>query len=182
MKTYKYQTIQAFQRARAPWWRVGILIVWACGLLLMGFFAISTHQKTSQVGSVKETDGGVSSAELLSTGNEQVWGEWHTPLWEAIRRWKKVGLKVPTVKLIANPHGCPLDAVACWDAEHGTIFIADFSTTLDKTTIMMHEVGHVLGVPHIDGDPLMDPSCCATPLEYPSEDAIAIAKLRQPYR
>jgi hypothetical protein len=47
---------------------------------------------------------------------------------------------------------------------------------VDRTTVMMHEIGHLLGVPHITDDKLMEP--IAEPnlvLEEPTEAAVALA-------
>jgi hypothetical protein len=42
----------------------------------------------------------------------------------------------------------------------------------------MHEIGHLLGVPHIEGDALMNPSY-AGKVGAPTPDAVALAKLRE---
>jgi hypothetical protein len=48
-------------------------------------------------------------------------------------------------------------------------------TYADLPTVFMHEIGHILGVPHMDGDPLMDPVYRGK-LTAPSVDAVAVAK------
>ena len=45
----------------------------------------------------------------------------------------------------------------------------------DWPSILMHELGHLLGVPHIEDDPLMAPQY-AGPVKHPSKFAIAIAR------
>jgi len=41
---------------------------------------------------------------------------------------------------------------------------------------MLHEIGHLLGVPHIAGDPLMEPEFGHT-VDVPTPAAVALAKL-----
>lgn len=66
------------------------------------------------------------------------------------------------------------DAIACADLRNYQIVIAARKCDCDMDTILMHEVGHLLGVPHIEADPLMNPSYSGK-LERPSEQAVALA-------
>lgn len=49
----------------------------------------------------------------------------------------------------------------------------------DPKTIFLHEVGHLLGVPHIQGDKLMDATTHGEVLKNPTPFAVAVAKAFQ---
>lgn len=67
--------------------------------------------------------------------------------------------------------------LACSLRDVNTIIIAK-TDGYDEKTIMLHEVGHLLGVPHIIDDPLMDPNY-KKEQRGPSKFAVAIAKVVQ---
>lgn len=46
----------------------------------------------------------------------------------------------------------------------------------DPETVFLHEVGHLLGVPHIEGDQLMNSAASDFVLRQPSRHAVAIAR------
>jgi hypothetical protein len=50
----------------------------------------------------------------------------------------------------------------------------------DPETIFLHEIGHLLGVPHVQGDALMDGATNGKILRAPTPAAIALAKLAHP--
>lgn len=80
-------------------------------------------------------------------------------------------------KLVARPGYCgPSISIACADMTTQTIFISNDNEPVDRTTIMMHEIGHLLGVPHIEGDALMDAKYQYKALDGPTDKAVAIAK------
>jgi len=79
---------------------------------------------------------------------------------------------------------CPGDPkfVACADKVHYRIIFRGFgprrgTTAEDLTTVMMHEVGHLLGVSHIPGDKLMNPQMSG-PVAAPTPAAVAVAKAK----
>jgi hypothetical protein len=84
-------------------------------------------------------------------------------LHEAVRRWSAaLDLPVPEPPLYrvnypAMECGDP-DAEACFGSVSRAIFLNETSESRDDLLwILLHEVGHSLGVPHIEGDPLMKP-------------------------
>lgn len=48
--------------------------------------------------------------------------------------------------------------------------------------VLLHEIGHLLGVPHIDGDCTMDPNLQQFSCDDPSPAAVALAKLSRERR
>lgn len=64
--------------------------------------------------------------------------------------------------------------IACADVKAYKIIIRQIYYA-DPKTVMMHELGHLLGVPHIDGDALMG-SVYGGAVEKPTRQAIALAK------
>lgn len=68
------------------------------------------------------------------------------------------------------------DSIACSYADR---IVIDHWSGQDKVTVMMHEIGHTLGVPHIAGDALMNAVLMEKPVKFPTPDAIALAKLHQ---
>lgn len=70
------------------------------------------------------------------------------------------------------------ESLACYVAGTNTIFITPQAQELsspDRRTILMHEIGHALGVPHIEGDPLME-TIHDKNVSGPTPFAVAIAK------
>jgi len=52
----------------------------------------------------------------------------------------------------------------------------------DPETLMLHEIGHLLGVPHIQDDDLMDAIQHGAKRRAPTPAAIALAKLAHPVK
>jgi len=73
---------------------------------------------------------------------------------------------------------CDLDGngMACVVSGNGNIFIDHIDTDVDLRSVMMHEVGHLLGVPHIEGDALMNKSYLGK-VETPTPASVALARL-----
>ncbi len=113
----------------------------------------------------------------LTRGDSKLWDTWISAASLAVDRWNGVlkDHQVPPIKLVADVGDCGPDAIACADRNTNTIYVASPREDVDRTTVMMHEIGHLLGVPHIEGDELMDKAYQAKPLEIPSINAISIA-------
>lgn len=112
-------------------------------------------------------------------GNEAVWQSWRQAASLASKRWEATGITVPTINLVADENACGPKAIACASSSGRTIFVSKEREDVDRTTLMMHEIGHILGVPHIEGDPLMDAAYQGIPLDAPTATAVAIARVRQ---
>lgn len=99
----------------------------------------------------------------------------------AIQAWRRalgvshLGITRPHI-LIAGKGGCSEYAIAC--TIRGDIALDHADTPVDYPTIFMHEVGHLLGVPHIEGDALMDSAYQGKALTAPTPDSILLAKRR----
>lgn len=106
-------------------------------------------------------------------------------LFEAVKEWRgALGRRVKEPALLLDsPAGanCMGDfgggIIACADVDKYTIFVRSIYYA-DAKTIMLHELGHLLGVPHIQGDPLMDSVYQGKRDGGPSLDAVAIAEAR----
>lgn len=82
-------------------------------------------------------------------------------------------------KLMQSMQACGGDASACFmsgDGDEPMIVLQDLRGA-DPKTILMHELGHSLGVPHIEGDALMNAQYVGE-LAGPTDEAVAIANLK----
>lgn len=89
-------------------------------------------------------------------------------LWAA-DKWASAlgpGYAVPVPPIVWGSCGSS-KAIAC---TNGTKIYVDEWLWSDKRTVMLHELGHVLGLPHVPGDPLMDPSYHTPVAEPPAAD------------
>jgi len=97
--------------------------------------------------------------------------------------WKAAlpGVAIPAPKLLIGGAGaCDIeeDSIACARHTDKAIIEDDLhgKSYEDLRTIFMHEIAHLLGVPHIEGDRLMDRTY-SHPLPQPTPAAVALAKL-----
>ncbi len=104
----------------------------------------------------------------------------------AIKTWAaefggKLPIKYPRIMKAEDPSTgyCGSGLVAYADLENNRVVICQFYSHNPKT-VMLHEVGHLLGIPHIDGDDLMKPTAGDKELDEPSPFAVAIAKAAHP--
>lgn len=127
-------------------------------------------------------EGRRETASLDDKGNRSRWYLWQDAANNALIAWRKVtpSVDIPKdgFKLIADANGCGPEAIACADAKNGIIYIASDGNSVDRLTIMMHEIGHLIGVPHIEGDPLMDKAYHGETLTAPSASAVKLAPLK----
>lgn len=96
----------------------------------------------------------------------------------ALAEWRNaLGRKIKRPALRQGGARCHdvATTLACADMEnYAVVLLRDKDVSLK--TVFMHEIGHLLGVPHIENDPLMDAvyqGSTATPSRY----AVVIAKL-----
>lgn len=88
----------------------------------------------------------------------------------AVDAWSKaLGRKVAVPYISHGGCGLALFAIACADNSEYSITIAD-DQFYDMKTVYEHELGHLFGVQHIKGDPLMDS-------EYQGQSGITKAAL-----
>jgi hypothetical protein len=110
---------------------------------------------------------------------------WKLALNEALWEWSRAlkrSIQPPSLVLGT----CGYNVFACTDKGKNKITIVgamgqgEFQdiTQINMKTIMMHEVGHLLGVPHIDGDDLMNSGYRAK-VDFPTPAAIALARLAE---
>lgn len=100
---------------------------------------------------------------------------------QAVASWSiALGRKIKRpVFYLGSSSNCGYDslALACADIPEYIVYIAR-REAMDRAqfySTILHEIGHLLGVPHIVGDPLMNPVLVGNTI-WPSADAIAIAK------
>lgn len=161
---------QARGERRTEWVAKGVLLAAFVGLI--GTAAFQHFHTTPQV----LIEG---KPVAKSRGDDKLWNEWWQAAWTAGQKWG-AELNTPPLRfnLIADPSFCgSKDAIACASAESQTVWVSQVGADVDRTTIMMHEIGHLLGIPHIEDDPLMAPNYQGL-LDRPSPQAIAIAKSR----
>ncbi len=104
-------------------------------------------------------------------------GPEHIALVQAYQAWhRKLGtMPIPIPKLYdGTALHCGFSAIACTDPSRGEITIANKAES-DLRTVLMHEIGHLLGVPHIEDDSLMNSSYQET-VGQPTDFAVALAK------
>ena len=105
--------------------------------------------------------------------------EWRAALPAARKAWEIAlpDYPIPNPKIVAGI--CQLTStLACVDELHNTITVSFSPATMtrsDRHTILMHELGHLLGVPHIEGDPLMN-AVHERNVSAPTPWAVALAR------
>jgi len=182
-------------QSERPFWPLGV----AAALIFGAAFLPLLLKKQSATGStfnpdtgpVIFTSGGYSTSgtssgyftgSLISAGNDApqdipiTAGPYHRQMLEALEEWRKAlpGVKIPTPRLVRGR--CPSggESLACASMGGNTIWVPAHEDT--TKAVFLHEIGHLLGVPHISGDALMDPMYHAE-VEKPTPAAIALAKL-----
>jgi len=106
----------------------------------------------------------------------------------AVAKWRQVipkafpKSKIP--KLLYDPDNGDCrssSAFACANEYTQTVYwtatLRGHAKAFSVETVMLHELGHLLGVPHIEGDRLMNPVYNG-PVERPSKMAVVIAKAK----
>jgi hypothetical protein len=97
----------------------------------------------------------------------------------AVTKWEAaLGHPIKPPLLIRGDCGEQEIAIACAEKSKWRIQIQRVSTMWNTEAVMIHEVGHLLGVPHIAGDVLMDPVYQGD-TDAPSAAAVALAKLAE---
>ncbi len=162
------------------------------------FFSIAHHPSPASFSQISETTLAPGQSDLFvmlpnSTtktipssdfyGKDQMdlgtWQEWEAALKSARAEWSRVlGMPAPNPSYdIDRSRMCSgEDSIACADPLRMQIWIRGANRTHDKRTVMLHEMGHLLGVPHILDDALMDWSY-QEKVAHPTPAAIALAKL-----
>jgi hypothetical protein len=103
---------------------------------------------------------------------------------QAVMAWRKAGLTVKMPRLyLGNIDNCENQSgvIACANTHKNDIILVreNVDSGTDMKTIMMHEIGHLLSVPHIQGDPLMNLGYNGEKLAAPTPFSVAIAKAAQ---
>lgn len=104
----------------------------------------------------------------------------------ATAAWREaLGIQIPTPGLYVIQGACRYGeffekngGIASTDRAKYRIYIGNENPNLeasDPQHIFMHEIGHLLGVPHIEADPLMKPVYQGDKLRAPTPFAVALA-------
>lgn len=108
------------------------------------------------------------------------WPEFPVALEQVMKEWKDAtGISIPKPALKIG--SCfNRAAIACASISDNTIWFTDLWVSTEHVSlksVLLHEVGHLYGVPHIDGDPLMSPRGIEREIDEPTATAIAVAKI-----
>ena len=189
-------------RARSTWPSTLQLGLWVGLLFAVSNEAFrwykSYHPKTEVSapalgGTATFTNGGsfYSGHPYLSDVAKAPSKEWEVALKQAFEAWTVALGQMPIQEpelILGTERSCISigSPIACADLKRNAIVIAGIracaekkvkgSYECDKTSILMHELGHLLGVPHIEGDALMN-SEYTEPVKSPSLFAVAIARV-----
>lgn len=103
---------------------------------------------------------------------------------ESLRAWSRaLGRTIERPRLLRGYPGiiCGPIAFACASRWTNTIRLVNIPEHVHLRNILMHEIGHVLGVPHIEGDALMNAEYKddGKLLSKPTASAVALARLAQ---
>ena len=188
IRTYQHGTVQSFVAHRRRQGKRAIFAMLLSGLPLAAFIGgcvvfslrpkLAGRPTSPTAGGIVFSSNGIPLNGDIPETIPVTAGPYAVALSEAVDAWSKaLGHRVKRPKMFRGELVClSATAIACADLEKYQIYIS--LDTTDKRSVLMHEVGHLLGVPHISGDPLMDPVHTTT-VEAPTEAAVALAKLHE---
>jgi hypothetical protein len=157
---------------KPPWGFICICIAlscWCAGI----FLSPALHRAMESSKSVYGTEH-ISDATL---------SHWTPAFQNAAREWRealpKRDLPYMELKVVTTANECGISGesnpIACaWPAQK-TVWVARDEPEWDKRTIMLHEIGHLLGLPHIEGDLVMN-STYQGKAEKPTDLDIVVAE------
>lgn len=160
----------------------GVCFAIVAGTLLVTVVGVtkvwSGEPKTvTAIGTFHATEVGVMVKYADAGGMQITSGKYDAALTAALAAWKRELGSMPIARptLFLGRGMCQGD-LACASRLTNQIFIVGESiATVDETSVLMHEIGHLLGVPHIEGDDLMAPMYHAK-VTKPTRFAVALAK------
>ncbi len=186
---YEVRSEPPAAKFRLPPYAIGILI--AIGAGLGGVIAEHSHLHPKVEGATTTTtwsggtftiSGAIYKGDTRKLKTVNPGSNYDRAFKQAIGSWEKsVGA------LGFQPHLFIGDISSCFDPRSiacahtdgsNDIILIEESSGVDLKTVFMHEIGHLLGVPHIEGDDLMNPSYEKKQKE-PSRDAVVLAKARR---
>lgn len=176
LKRFSYYTIQEFcywEKVRRENRRATVHVSVLCAFLLIIFLSpwIYDLLKVHPVAAFKYGPDHVYPVTL---------DKWDAALDEAVVAWGKAlpewNIHKPGITIDRTARCNEERVIACVDIPTNTILVSRDEDLWSRKTIMLHEVGHLLGVPHITHDNLMDPSYQGK-VDMPTEEAAALARI-----
>lgn len=187
IRRYEFGTVQQYHKHREErrevLWIIGALIasmaLWFGGIW---FFGTYLHRNRSVANAPGQLIPKLPDALAVPIDTESpveiTDGHYVVSLNYAVTQWElALNRIIPRPKLFTGHCQGDGQVAACADIAGYSVTIDRPSGYCDMETILLHEMGHLLGVPHIEGDPLMDQMYRAK-VAVPTPAAVAIARLK----
>lgn len=184
LNRFEHYTLDSFLAAKARRRddRHALWMALSCALACVAIFAaqhwLSVDQSPTQIAFAQVGTLKIAAyADDTSLSHES---EWLAAFGDALGEWRRVlpGRKVKEPTLMFSSECFGDGAIACADVKLNAIRVKQPDTGADKKTVLMHEIAHLFGVPHIQGDALMD-AAYRHAVKRPTEASVALANVYQ---